>query len=211
MFAVVRTGGKQYRVAIGDKIAVERLAGEAGETIELADVLLAGEGGALADVSGVSVSAEIIAQAKGEKVVVFKKRRRHNYRRKAGHRQQLTLLRILSVGEKGKPTAATADKESAKDAVVDDAPSTEAATTQPAAKQSDDNRSAKNQSAKPEASDTAGGAPKPSAPAKGGDVFREETATKAKPVKDAPARKSAAKFAEKLGDQPSTDDKKPQE
>jgi large subunit ribosomal protein L21 len=98
MFAVVRTGGKQYRVAAGDKIAVEKLAGEAGDVITLGDVLLAGEGDTLADPRSVTVSAEIIAQAKGEKVVVFKKRRRHNYRRKAGHRQQLTVLRITAVG-----------------------------------------------------------------------------------------------------------------
>jgi len=97
MFAIVRTGGKQYRVAAGDKIAVEKLAGEAGETITLGDVLLAGEEGVVADASKVVVSAEIIAQAKSEKVVVFKKRRRHNYRRKNGHRQLLTLLRIVSV------------------------------------------------------------------------------------------------------------------
>ena len=99
MFAVVRTGGKQYRVAAGDKIAVEKLAGETGDRITLSDVLLAGSDGALADVAGVTVAAEIIAQAKSEKVVVFKKRRRHNYRRKAGHRQQMTLLRVLSVGD----------------------------------------------------------------------------------------------------------------
>ena len=97
MFAIVRTGGKQYRVAAGDKIAVEKLAGEAGETITLGDVLLAGKDGELTDASSVTVTAEGIAQAKSEKVVVFKKRRRHNYRRKNGHRQQLTLLRILSV------------------------------------------------------------------------------------------------------------------
>ena len=98
MFAVVRTGGKQYRVAAGDKIAVEKLAGEAGETITLGDVLLAGKDGELADAAAITVSAEIIAQAKSEKVVVFKKRRRHNYRRKNGHRQQLTVLKIVSVG-----------------------------------------------------------------------------------------------------------------
>ena len=103
MFAVVRTGGKQYRVAAGDKIAVEKLAGEAGETITLGDVLLAGDGEGLKDAAKVAVSAEIIAQAKSEKVVVFKKRRRHNYRRKNGHRQQLTLLRILSVGDAKAP------------------------------------------------------------------------------------------------------------
>jgi large subunit ribosomal protein L21 len=102
MFAVVRTGGKQYRVAEGDKIAVEKLAGDAGDTIVLGDILLAGEGDDLADTAKVTVSAEIIAQAKSEKVIVFKKRRRHNYRRKNGHRQQMTLLRILAVGEEGK-------------------------------------------------------------------------------------------------------------
>ena len=104
MFAVVRTGGKQYRVAAGDKIAVEKLAGEAGETITLGDVLLAGDGGEVKDAKGVVVSAEIIAQAKSEKVIVFKKRRRHNYRRRNGHRQQMTLLRILAVGDE-KPAA----------------------------------------------------------------------------------------------------------
>ncbi|MEM1195194.1 MAG: 50S ribosomal protein L21 [Pseudomonadota bacterium] len=106
MFAIVRTGGKQYRVAAGDKIAVEKLAGEAGETVTLDDVLLAGEGDTVADAAKVTVSAEIIAQAKSEKVVVFKKRRRHNYRRKAGHRQQMTLLRITDVGTGAKKPAA---------------------------------------------------------------------------------------------------------
>jgi|SRR5688572_21192520 large subunit ribosomal protein L21 len=106
MFAVVRTGGKQYRVAAGDKIAVEKLAGEAGDKITLGDVLLAGNEGSIADTAGVVVSAEIIAQAKSEKVIVFKKRRRHNYRRKNGHRQQLTLLRILAVGGEEKKAAA---------------------------------------------------------------------------------------------------------
>ena len=67
MFAVVRTGGKQYRVAAGDKIAVEKLSGEAGETITLGDVLLAGDGGEVKDAKGVVVSAEIIAQAKTRK------------------------------------------------------------------------------------------------------------------------------------------------
>ena len=106
MFAVLRTGGKQYRVAAGDKIAVEKLAGEAGDTIQLGEILLAGNEGEVMDIAGVIVSAEIIAQAKSEKVIVFKKRRRHNYRRKNGHRQQLTLLRILSVGSEDKKPAA---------------------------------------------------------------------------------------------------------
>jgi large subunit ribosomal protein L21 len=122
MFAVVRTGGKQYRVAAGDKIAVEKLSGEAGETITLSDVLLAGDGGEIADAKGVVVSAEIIAQAKSEKVIVFKKRRRHNYRRKNGHRQQMTLLRILAVGgeaKKAAPKKAAAKKTEAPEAAAE--------------------------------------------------------------------------------------------
>ena len=98
MFAIVRTGGKQYRVAAGDKIVVEKLDGAAGDTISLADVLLAGDGGELKSTDGLTVSAEIIAQAKGEKVIVFKKRRRHNYRRRNGHRQQHTILKITAIG-----------------------------------------------------------------------------------------------------------------
>ena len=110
MFAVVRTGGKQYRVAPGDKIVVEKLAGETGDSINLEDVLLAGEGSQLKSTTGLKVVAEIIAQAKSDKVTVFKKRRRHNYRRKAGHRQQLTILRITAIGDqkaekKAKPAA----------------------------------------------------------------------------------------------------------
>ncbi len=106
MFAIVRTGGKQYRVAPGDKIVVEKLAGEAGDSIDLTDVLLAGDGADLKSTTGLVVAAEIVAQAKADKVTVFKKRRRHNYRRKAGHRQQLTILKIVSIGGERKKTAA---------------------------------------------------------------------------------------------------------
>ena len=105
MFAVVRTGGKQYRVAPGDKIVVEKLDGNAGDKVTLGDVLLAGDGGDLKSTSGLTVAAEIIAQAKSDKVIVFKKRRRHNYRRKAGHRQQLTILKIVSIGDAPKKAA----------------------------------------------------------------------------------------------------------
>jgi large subunit ribosomal protein L21 len=105
MYAVVRTGGKQYRVAAGDKIAVEKIAGEAGDMVSLADVLMTGEGAAIHAGAGVSVSAEIIAQAKTDKIIVFKKKRRHNYRRKAGHRQQTTLLKITAIGGEAKKAA----------------------------------------------------------------------------------------------------------
>ena len=106
MFAIVRTGGKQYRVAAGDKIVVEKLDGEAGASITLADVLLAGEGSELKSVEGLTVSAEIIAQAKADKVIIFKKKRRHNYRRKNGHRQQHTILKITAIGAQEKKAKA---------------------------------------------------------------------------------------------------------
>ena len=118
MFAVVRTGGKQYRVAPGDKIVVEKLDGNAGDRITLGEVLLAGDGSDLKSTNGLTVAAEIVAQAKGDKVTVFKKRRRHNYRRKKGHRQQHTILKIVAIGDQ---------KESKKAAPKAEAPAKNAA------------------------------------------------------------------------------------
>jgi large subunit ribosomal protein L21 len=148
MFAVVRTGGKQYRVAAGDKIVVEKLAGEAGDTIQLGDILLAGEGSDLRSTDGLTVAAEIIAQAKADKVIVFKKRRRHNYRRKKGHRQQHTILRILGIGDQQaekpakKAKAAPAQTESeapaaAAPVAATEAPAPEAPARKPRAKKAD--------------------------------------------------------------------------
>ena len=112
MFAIVRTGGKQYRVAAGDKIVVDRMDGEAGSRITLGDVLFTSTGE-----SGITVAAEVIAQAKADKVIVFKKRRRHNYRRKNGHRQQHTILKIVSLGAtESKAKAKKADAAPAGDA-----------------------------------------------------------------------------------------------
>src|SRR6187397_2919737 len=156
MFAVVRTGGKQYRVAAGDKIAVEKLAGDAGDTITLGDVLLAGDGDTLAEAGKVTVSAQIIAQAKSEKVTVFKKRRRHNYRRKAGHRQQMTLLRIVSVGDSKAEKKAAPKKEAAPK--VEEAPQAKAPKAEAAPKA------------------------KATEPAKGVDVVKETKAKRAAPV-----------------------------
>jgi large subunit ribosomal protein L21 len=113
MFAVVRTGGKQYRVAPGDKIVVEKLDGNAGDRVTLGDVLLAGDGGSLKSTDGLTVAAEIVAQAKADKVTVFKKRRRHNYRRKKGHRQQHTILKIVAIGDQKEQKKATPKAESA--------------------------------------------------------------------------------------------------
>jgi large subunit ribosomal protein L21 len=130
MFAIVRTGGKQYRVAAGDKIVVEKLAGDAGETITLGDVLLAGEGSELRSTDGLTVSAEIIAQAKADKVIVFKKRRRHNYRRKNGHRQQHTILRITAIGDHRAEDRAPAAEAAPAPAETAPAPAPEASAAE---------------------------------------------------------------------------------
>jgi large subunit ribosomal protein L21 len=113
MFAIVRTGGKQYRVAAGDKIVVEKLDGDAGSSITLGDVLLAGDGADLKSVDGLTVSAEIVAQGRGDKVIVFKKRRRHNYRRRNGHRQYHTVLKITAIGDHKEEKKAKATPEAA--------------------------------------------------------------------------------------------------
>jgi large subunit ribosomal protein L21 len=97
MFAVIKTGGKQYRVASGDVIKVEKLEGEAGATITLDQVLMAGDTIGTPLVAGATVSAEVIAQDRGPKIIIFKKKRRQNYRRKNGHRQDLTVLRITEI------------------------------------------------------------------------------------------------------------------
>src|SRR5439155_2114089 len=109
MFAVIRTGGKQYKVAPDDVIAVEKLAGEPGATIELADVLMIGDGVKVSAgnplVTGASVSATLVEQRRGDKIIVFKKKRRQNYRRKNGHRQLQSVLRITEIHAAGSPRA----------------------------------------------------------------------------------------------------------
>ncbi|MBY8823724.1 50S ribosomal protein L21 [Sphingomonas colocasiae] len=137
MFAIVRTGGKQYRVAAGDKIAVEKIAGNAGDSISLGDVLLAGEGSELKAAKDLTVSAEIIAQAKSEKVIVFKKRRRHNYRRRNGHRQQMTILKITAIGNEKPKAAAKKAEEPKVEAAKPAAEKKPAAAKKPAAKKTD--------------------------------------------------------------------------
>jgi large subunit ribosomal protein L21 len=117
MFAVIRTGGKQYKVAKNDVIFVEKLAAEAGTSIELDDVLMVGdEAGSTAGtpaLGGAHVTATVLEQKRDDKVLVFKKKRRHNYRRKIGHRQYLTVLRITDIVSPGAaaPEAAAASEE----------------------------------------------------------------------------------------------------
>ncbi len=114
MFAVIQTGGKQYRVTAGDIIEVEKLAGEAGDSITLDQVLsLSGDKLIIGTptIAGALVEAQIISQEKADKVLIFKKKRRHNYRRKNGHRQRLTVLHITAVSLNG---TALASKEPRK-------------------------------------------------------------------------------------------------
>jgi large subunit ribosomal protein L21 len=109
MFAVIRTGGKQYRVAADDVITVDKVKGEPGEIIEFGEVLILG-GDAVQvgspTVGGASVAGEVIDQGRGAKIIAFKKRRRQNSRRKRGHRQEFTVVRITEILTDGrKPTA----------------------------------------------------------------------------------------------------------
>ena len=101
-YAIIRTGGKQYRVAPGDVVRIERLAGEVGAAIEFTEVLLTGGDGAVRIgtplVDGVKVSGQIVGQERDKKVRIFKKKRRKNYRRRRGHRQSLTAVRVTAIG-----------------------------------------------------------------------------------------------------------------
>ncbi|MGD0073704.1 MAG: 50S ribosomal protein L21 [Candidatus Binataceae bacterium] len=101
MFAIVKTGGKQYQVAVGDQVTVERLEGEVGSQVSLNEVLAIGGGEApvvgTPTVAAAMVRAKIVQQPRSGKIIVFKKKRRKNYRRKHGHRQELTVLKIEEI------------------------------------------------------------------------------------------------------------------
>jgi large subunit ribosomal protein L21 len=111
MFAVIRTGGKQYRVAAEDVIQVDKVKGDPGEIVQFGEVLLlGGEGVTLGapTIPGASVAGEVLAQGRGSKIIVFKKRRRKNSRRKRGHRQEFTLIRITEILTDGAQPSKTA-------------------------------------------------------------------------------------------------------
>jgi large subunit ribosomal protein L21 len=118
MFAVMKTGGKQYRVAADDVLKVEKVKGEPGEIVQFGDVLVVGgDDVKLGEptVSGASVAAEVLEQGRGPKVIAFKKRRRKNSRRKRGHRQEFTLIRITEILTEGaKPTKTARPKPERK-------------------------------------------------------------------------------------------------
>lgn len=166
MFAVIKTGGKQYKVAKDDVIVIEKLKGEAGEVIAFESVLMVGEGAETKAgtpfVEGVCVAGEVVEQARGDKILVFKKKRRQNYRRTNGHRQDLTVVRITDILTDGKkPEArksegprkaaepktdeaktrshkAPAKKAAPKKTAAKKAPARKAASKKPAAKKKED-------------------------------------------------------------------------
>ena len=117
MFAVIKTGGKQYRVAPDDVIRIERIAGEAGDEVAFDDVLmLDADGNTIVGaplVDGATVTGTLVEQARGKKIIVFKKKRRKNYRRRNGHRQDLSIVRITEFSGPGAPKKAAAKKKAA--------------------------------------------------------------------------------------------------
>lgn len=148
MYAVIKTGGKQYRVTKGDILVVEKMLGAPGDTVEVGQVMMLGEEGKAPTVGTpvvekAAVFAEVLEQQKGDKVLIFKKKRRHNYRRLKGHRQLETVLRILDVSatgtkpaaaKKAAPKKAEADAEGKPAAKKADAKTESKADAKPAAK-----------------------------------------------------------------------------
>jgi len=181
MFAVIRTGGKQYRVAPDDIIEIEKIAGQPGDVVVLGEVLLLGGDGApktgSPSISGASVAAEVLEQKRDDKIIVFKKKRRQGYRRTRGHRQALTALRITEILTDGKKPSKAAAK--------------------PAPKKTETKAPAKKAEAKTaETKAPAKKAPAKKAPAKEAEAKPAEAKAPAKtPAKKAPAKKAPAKKA----------------
>ena len=189
MYAVIQTGGKQYRVANGDVIKVEKLEGEAGSTLSIMPVLMLNDGNntqvGTPIVEGAAVTAEVVEQTRGKKVVVFKKKRRQGYQRTHGHRQEQTVLRVVDVTGKAKAPAKKAAKTAPKAGA---APAEAAAEAKPSAKKAASTTrkpAAKKPSAKKAASTTRKPvAKKPAA--------KKAASTTKKPVAKKPAAKNAA-------------------
>ena len=193
MYAVIKTGGKQYKVAKDDVILVEKLPGEAGAEVELDEVLLVADekgqtvGSPLVD--GAHVAATVLEQTRGEKIIVFKKKRRQNYRRKAGHRQDLTALKITDIVTGGKKKAAKAAEPKAEEKKA--APKAEEKKAAPKAEAVKAAPKAEEKKAAPKKAEAKAEA-KPAA--KKAPAKKAEAKAEAKPAaKKAPAKKPAAK------------------
>ena len=184
MYALVRTGGKQYRVAKDDTILVERIAADEGAEVILDDVVMLGDGDKVTigtpRVEGAAVSATVVSQTRGPKIIIFRRKRRKNHRRTQGHRQDLTLLKINAIAEDGKslkPKAAPAKKAAAK---ADAAP-----------------KAAAKKAAAPKAAAPKAAAKKAAAPKAEAKAAPKKAAAKKAPAKKATAKKAAAKKAAK--------------
>lgn len=162
MFAVIKTGGKQYRVAEKDVITVDKLKGEPGDLVEFAEVLVVGGNNVMIGtptVAGASVAGEVVEQTRGDKVIAFKKRRRKNSRRKRGHRQELSVIRITEIltdGRKPTPREQAAEAEEAPAAEPASASEVEAeAAADAGASETAEAKPAKKRARKPAAAKTA--------------------------------------------------------
>ncbi len=198
MFAVIRTGGKQYKVSEDEKIVVEKLEGAPGATVELRDVLMIDDGKAprvgTPVLDQAAVFAEIIEQSRADKIIVFKKNRRKGYRRRKGHRQEQTVLRIVGISPDGKKPAAK--KAAVKKAAPALAKDKEKAAPAPAK----DEAKAEAKATKPKAE----AAPKKAAAAK---VKDKAPAKKAAPKKAAAKKPAADKSAAKKAAKPKSKSK----
>lgn len=130
MYAVIKTGGKQYRVAPNDTLQIEKLIGAAGDSVEFTDVLMIADGAEVQVgaplLSGVTVAGEIVAQERGPRIIIFKKKRRHHYRRRNGHRQDLTAVKITEILTGGAKPAAKAKEPTAEAVAAPIAPADKA-------------------------------------------------------------------------------------
>ena len=157
MFAVIKTGGKQYKVAPNDVLRIEKIAGAPGDTVELGSVLMVGGEDGLTIgaplVEGAAVAAEVIEQARADKIIVFKKKRRKNHRRRNGHRQHETVLRVTEIligGKKPSQAKAASKKAPAKKAPAKKATAKEAPAKKAAAKKAPAKKAAKKAAKKEE-------------------------------------------------------------
>ncbi len=180
-FAVIKTGGKQYKVAANDLIKIEKLEAEAGDIVTFDEVLMVGDIIGAPLVEGALVAAELVETRKQKTVIIFKKRRRHNSRRRNGHRQLLSTVRITEILTGGaKPTIKAAAKSEKTEAVSEKAP----------AKKAEAKTETKAKAAAPKADAAEAPAKKAAAPKKA--AAKEDTAAE-KPAKKAPAKKAAPK------------------
>jgi large subunit ribosomal protein L21 len=155
MFAVIKTGGKQYRVAAEDVLQIDKVKGDPGEIIQFGEVLLLGGDEVklgLPTVAGASVAAEVLEQGRGPKIIAFKKRRRKNSRRKRGHRQEFTLVRVTEILTDGaQPTKSAAPRSAKPKSAKPESAEPESAEAKSAEAKSAEPKSAKAESAKPKA------------------------------------------------------------